>query len=478
MYLGVDLGTSGVKAVLLCERGRTVQQTSVPLEVSRLHPLWSEQSPQDWWAAAEQAVGQLEPALRAQVRGIGLAGQMHGAVLLDGRDRVLRPAILWNDGRSQAQCAELEAREPALTCITGNTCLAGFTAPKLLWVRQNEPEIFARTRRVLLPKDYLRLCMTGEMWSDMSDASGTLWLDVAARRWSERALTATGLTVEAMPQLCEGTELTAKLSAAVAARWGMERVSVAGGGGDNAAAAVGMGVVSPGEAMLSLGTSGVIFAATDRLKPNVGAAVHAFAHAVPDRWCQMSVMLSATASLDWAARLVGVHGAEALVALAAKASAATPIFLPYLSGERTPHGDPAATAALFGMTMSMGPAEIARAVLDGVALGLRDGRDALVEAGADIARLTVVGGGSRSRLWGGIIAAALHRPLVWREGCDAAPALGAARLGRIAAGDGDVAEVCARPKIVDYIEVDAASTIALDAKLFAFRTTYKSLALR
>ena len=361
-----------------------------------------------------------------------------------------------------------------MAAITGNPCLAGFTAPKLLWVSENEPEIFSQIRKVLLPKDYLRLRITGEMWSDMSDASGTLWLETAARRWSDRMLHATGLTEDAMPQLCEGTMATASLSASVAARWGMHRVPVAGGGGDNAAAALGVGAVDPGDAMLSLGTSGVIFAATDRLRPNVATAVHAFAHAVPDRWCQMSVMLSATASLEWGARLVGAAGAEALIALAAEAGPTTPLFLPYLAGERTPHGDPAATASLFGMTVSTGPAEVAKAVLEGVAFGLRDGLDALVEAGSAISQLTVVGGGSRSRLWGRVIAAALNRPLVWREGGDVGPALGAARLGRLAAAVGSIADLCAPPAVVAEIPPDAELAERLEAGLQRFRSLYRA----
>lgn len=473
MYLGIDIGTSGVKALLLGEDGAIAGQAMVPLTVSRPHPLWSEQAPEDWWSAVEKAVGSLDAGLRRKVRGIGLSGQMHGAVALGADDAVLRPAILWNDGRSQAQCAELLEREPRTPEITGNPVLAGFTAPKLLWMREAEPDRFGAIRTVLLPKDWVRLRMTGEKISDMSDASGTLWLDVAKRRWSEAMLSACGLDEGMMPALCEGSDASAMLSAEVATRWGMERVPVAGGGGDNAAGAVGMGAVEPGQTFLSLGTSGVIFTVTDGFRPDPDAAVHAFAHAVPDRWHRMSVMLSAASCLDWAAKLLGVKDVPALLVLSRQADArATLLFLPYLAGERTPHGDPAAQGVFFGLTGATGPAEIARAVLEGVAMGLRDGLDALTGAGSDVAEIAMAGGGSRSDVWGRIIAAALERPLVWREGGDVGPALGAARLGRLAAGDGSIAEVCVAAAVTATVEPEADEADRMREKQQRFRTLY------
>jgi xylulokinase len=476
MYLGIDLGTSGVKALLLGEDGGIADQATAPLRVSRPHALWSEQAPEDWWTATEKAIGALDAGLRGKVRGIGLSGQMHGAVLLGADDAVLRPAILWNDGRSQPQCAELLRIEPRTHAITGNPVLAGFTAPKLLWVREEEPDIFDRTRRVLLPKDWLRLRMTGEAWSEMSDASGTLWLDVAQRRWSDAMLAACGLDESMMPQLCEGSDVSATLSAEVAARWGMERVPVAGGGGDNAAGAIGLGVVDPGQTFLSLGTSGVIFTVTDGFRPNPEVAVHAFAHAVPERWHRMSVMLSAAACLDWAVALTGLADVPALLACSLEADdRSDTIFLPYLSGERTPHGNPAAQGVFFGLTGGTGRAELARAVLEGVAMGLRDGLDALTGAGADVAEISMAGGGSRSDAWGRIIAAALDRPLVWREGGDIGPALGAARLGRLAAGDGSVAEVCTPPKVTARVDPDASLVGRMQDQQQRFRTLYKAV---
>jgi len=274
MYLGVDIGTSGVKAVLVQDDGTLVTQASAPLAVSRPGPLWSEQDPDAWVAATDAAVLALPADLRARVQAVGLAGQMHGATLLGADDRPLRPAILWNDGRSFAECAELEAAEPRTRAITGNIAMPGFTAPKVLWVRKHEPAIFAATRTVLLPKDYVRLVLTGEKASDMSDSAGTLWLDGAARDWSDAMLAATGLDRSAMPRLVEGGAVAGQLSAATAARWGMGRVPVAGGAGDNAAGAAGVGVIADGDALLSLGTSGVIFVATAEFRPNPARAGH------------------------------------------------------------------------------------------------------------------------------------------------------------------------------------------------------------
>ena len=293
MYLGIDIGTSSVKAILMDERGAVVERASSPLSVSRPYPLWSEQDPTDWWAATNNAVSDLDLQRRQAVKAIGLSGQMHGATLLGSDNRALRPAILWNDGRSNGQCAALEASIPDLGQITGNRAMPGFTAPKLQWVRENEPVIFEQVKSVLLPKDYVRLHMTGDLASDMSDSAGTLWMDVGNRDWSDVMLAATGLNRVHMPKLFEGNEFTGELRAEVAEAWGMGRVPVAAGGGDNAAGAVGVGVVRPGDAFLSLGTSGVLFLANGSYSPIPAAGVHSFCHALPSRWHQMSVILSA-----------------------------------------------------------------------------------------------------------------------------------------------------------------------------------------
>lgn len=474
MYLGIDIGTSGVKAVLLDDDDIVAAQATASLTVSRPHALWSEQDPADWVAATEQAVLALPADLRAQVEAIGLAGQMHGATLLGADDRVLRPAILWNDGRSFTECAELEAAVPALRQIAGNIAMPGFTAPKLAWVRGHEPETFAQVRTVLLPKDYVRLRLTGEKASDMSDSAGTLWLDVARRDWSDELLKATGLGREHMPRLLEGTEVSGMLRAEVAARWGMGRVPVAAGAGDNAAGAAGIGVVRDGDALLSLGTSGVIFVATAKFRPNPAGAVHAFCHCLPGMWHQMSVHLSAASCLDWAAGLTATD-VPGLLASAETAEPGPELFLPYLSGERTPHNDPHARGAFLGLSNGTGPGQFALAVLEGVAFAHADGLAALQAAGTRIERLSVIGGGARSRFWGTIIASALGVELDYLDGSEVGPALGAARLARIAASGANVAEVCTRPPVRESIAPDPALAERLAPKLARFRAAYPAL---
>ncbi len=477
MYLGIDIGTSGVKAVVTSAEGAVMGQGVAALEVSRPSALWSEQDPQAWWAATEAAVLAIDATLRRRVRAVGLAGQMHGAVLLGAADELLRPAILWNDGRSAAQCLALKARVPDLETITANLAMPGFTAPKLLWVREHEPEVFARVRTVLLPKDYVRLRMTGEKVSDMSDAAGTLWLDVGARRWSETVLEACDLSSEAMPRLVEGSEISGRLRLEVAARWGLEAVPVAGGGGDNAAGAAGVGVVTDGSALLSLGTSGVIFVATDRLRPNPARAVHAFCHCLPGLWHQMSVHLSAASCIDWVARLTGASGPTEVFARAETAGVREggALFLPYLTGERTPHNDPAVRAGFLGLDSDTDAASISQAVLEGVAFALADGLDALRAAGTHIDSLSVIGGGARSRYWGRILSAALATPLRYLEGGEVGPALGAARLAQIAGDGANPRDVCRPPPTAFVVEPDRRDADLLAPRLAAFRRAYSCL---
>ena len=454
MFLGIDLGTSEVKVLLLQDDHRVLAVASHKLALSRPYPQWSEQDPSEWWSATCAAVAAVRaqaPAAFAAIKGIGLSGQMHGATLLDSADRVLRPAILWNDTRADEECREITARCPELPQIAGNLAMPGFTAPKLAWVARHEPDLFARTATVLLPKDYLRLRMTGAKVSDMSDSAGTLWLDVARRDWSAPLLEATGLTRAHMPLLVEGSAAAGTLTAAVARDWGLPAgVVVAGGGGDNAASAVGIGAVEAGDGFLSLGTSGVLFVVTDRFRPNPASAVHAFCHALPDRWHQMSVMLSAASCLTWATRLLGAAGEAALLeqvrALPEPERARSPLFLPYLSGERTPHNDARAQGAWFGLNHDTGPAHLAWSVLEGVAFGLLDGLAALQAAGTRVGRLALVGGGSRSPEWAQLLASSLDTEIATLEGGESGGALGAARLGWMATG-GSEAEVCLRPAV-------------------------------
>ncbi|MFN2996035.1 xylulokinase [Serratia plymuthica] len=435
MYIGIDLGTSGVKIILLGEQGQLLASQSEALPISRPHPLWSEQAPQDWWHATDRAMLALgkQHSLQ-QVKAIGLSGQMHGATLLDDRQRVLRPAILWNDGRSAAQCQALERAVPQSRNITGNLMMPGFTAPKLLWVQQHEPHLFSQIDKVLLPKDYLRWCMTGEFAGDMSDAAGTGWLNVAQRDWSDEMLAACGLSRRHMPQLFEGNQITGQTHTELARRWGMPPVPVVAGGGDNAAGAIGVGLYQAGQAMLSLGTSGVYFAVSDGFLSNPASAVHSFCHALPDTWHLMSVTLSAASCLDWVCKLTNVDSVATLLHNVEQAPPAeAPLwFLPYLSGERTPHNNPNAKGAFWGLTHQHGPNDLARAVLEGVGFALADGMDVLHASGLQPSSITLIGGGARSPFWRQMLADISGQRLEYRTGGDVGPALGAARLAQIA----------------------------------------------
>ncbi len=470
MYLGIDIGTSGVKAVVVGDGGALVGQSSAPLEVSRPRPGYSEQDPEAWWQATVRAVGNLPAGVRAAVRAVGLSGQMHGATLLDREDRPLRPAILWNDGRSALECLDLERREPDSRRITGNVMMPGFTAPKLLWVSRHEPQVFRSTASVLLPKDYVRLRLTGEKVSDLSDAAGTGWLDVGARDWSDAMLAATGLTRQQVPRLVEGTRPSGTLTAHAAEQLQLSRALVAGGGGDNAASAVGAGVVAPGDAFLSLGTSGVLFVVTDSFRPSWERAAHAFCHCLPGRWHQMAVMLSASSVLDWVAQLTGKPDLARLVE-AAKARGLTrhsPFFLPYLTGERTPHNDPHSRGVFFGIRPDTTAADLAGAALEGVALGFADGLDVLLEKGGAIGEISVTGGGSRLPYWGELLAAALGRSLTYRRDSEVGAAFGAARLARLALTGERVEDVCVPPATDRVVQPDPelASLLALRRRTF------------
>lgn len=480
IFLGIDLGTSGAKLVLLDERNRVVAESGATLDVQRPQALWSEQDPADWWRAIEAGTSQLRtqaPTAWARVRAIGLSGQMHGAVVLGQRDEVLRPAILWNDGRAFEECDLLQAREPAVRSITGNQPMPGFTAPKLLWLQRHEPSVFDRIHRVLLPKDWVRLCLTGEAVSEMSDASGTLWLDVGARRWSEAMLAACGLAEAQMPRLVEGSEACGVLRGDVARAWGLgEGVIVAGGGGDNAASAVGVGAVRAGQGFVSLGTSGVIFVTGDSFHPRPERGLHAFAHALPGRWHQMAVMLSAASALAWATRLTGQPDERTLVqraaALAPLQRSRAPLFLPYLAGERTPHNDPHASGVLVGLRPEHGAADVGHAVMEGVGFGLRDGLAALTDPGDP--ELALVGGGSRSDAWSQLLASILGRRLRRPPDAQVAAALGAARLAWMATGAGEET-ACPTGQDGECFEPDAAAQDWLVPRYRRFTGLYPAL---
>jgi xylulokinase len=479
MFLGIDLGTSGVKALLIDGDQRVVASANASLEVSRPHPGWSEQDPADWVEATRIALLSLRdshPAEMGAVRGIGLSGQMHGATLLDKAGKVLRPAILWNDTRSHREAAALDA-DPQFRQLTGNIVFPGFTAPKLLWVRENEPDIFAATATILLPKDYLRFWLTGEFISEMSDAAGTAWLDVARRDWSDALLAACGLDRSHMPALVEGTAPAGRLRGDLAAELGLPAgIVVAGGAGDNAASACGMGTVASGSAFLSLGTSGVLFAATDSYRPNAESAVHTFCHALPNTWHQMGVILSATDAMNWLSSVVGVKPAELTGAVGGALQApSSVIFLPYLSGERTPLNDAAIRGAFLGLGHESDRGVMTRAVMEGVAYAFRDNRDALEAAGTKLDRVTAIGGGSRSDYWLTALATVLGVPVDIPADGDFGAAFGAARLGLIAAEGADPASICLAPAIARTIEPVAKLQSAFDEGFARYRKAYPAI---
>ena len=476
MYLGIDIGTSELKALLIDGSGVIVGSAHAALTVQRPHPHWAEQDPEAWWQACERVVSELRQQSAqawAAVRAIGLSGQMHGAVLLDASGDVLRPCILWNDTRSADECDRLRDRHPEMMAISGNTIMPGFTAPKLAWVARHEPEIFSRVARVLLPKDYLRWRLTGAFVSDPSDAAGTLWLDVAKRDWSDELLAITGLRRDQMPTLVEGCEISATLSPGLATEWGLSSsVAVAGGGGDNATSAVGVGAVEPGDAFISLGTSGVIFVVNDRLRADPDSGVHAFCHALPDRWHQMSVMLSAASCLRWACNLLSVTESQLMREIAdlgEEQLKGAPLFLPYLSGERTPHNDAQAAGSFFNLRHETDRALLGYAVIEGVAFGLADGLDVLSRD--DIGQCSLTGGGARSAVWAQLIADVLDLPMVTHP-ASSSGALGAARLAWLA--DGGVREqACRKPDVLARYQPRPARQPWLRQRLALFRLLYQ-----
>ncbi|KFC68722.1 Xylulose kinase [Devosia sp. LC5] len=480
-FLGIDIGTSGVKALLIDDSGKPIGEASAPaVEPVRPHPGWSEQNPADWWTATLAAVDKLKashPADLAKVRGIGLSGHMHGATLLGKNDEVLRPCILWNDGRSAAECLEMEAALPSLREIAGNIAMPGFTAPKIAWVRKHEPDIYARIAKVLLPKAYVRLLLSGEHIEDMSDAAGTLWLDVARRDWSDELLAVTGLNRSHMPRLVEGSAPAVSLKRELAARWGMSGdVVIAGGAGDNAASACGIGAIRAGEGFVSLGTSGVLFVSNDKFRPNTKGAVHAFCHAIPDTWHQMGVILSATDSLNWLARISGQKQAD--LSRAAEAGFKGPgeeIFLPYLSGERTPHNNAKARGSFTGLSQSTEPAQLAQAVMEGVTFAMRDCQRVLSDAGTKIDRLLAVGGGSKSALWLKLLATNLDMEIALPEDGDFGGALGAARLGLCAATGANPADIMTMPPIKTVIAPDKSLSVAYSDQYARYRALYPAI---
>ncbi|MEO0343872.1 MAG: xylulokinase [Pseudomonadota bacterium] len=475
MYLGLDLGTSGLKALLIDDAQKVVSSATAPLAVNRPQPGWSEQNPNDWIKAAKAAISQLgqDQDLR-RILGVGLSGQMHGATLMDASDQVLNPCLLWNDTRAHIEASALD-QNPIFRKRTGNIVFPGFTAPKTMWVQNNLPEIFSKVAKVLLPKDYLRLWLTGEYVSDMSDAAGTSWLDTRRRDWSDALLEATGLSRDQMPDLVEGSDISGNMRTSLASELGLSPgTPVAGGGGDNAASAVGVGVLKEGDAFLSLGTSGVLFAATDGFAPAPESALHSFCHAIPGLWHQMGVILSATDSLSWYGRLVGADPKDLTRVLGQLRAPGRTLFLPYLGGERTPHNDAKIRGALLGLEHATDCEAGTRAILEGVGFALYDSLKAMDATGTSLKHVIAVGGGAKSRYWIELIATIFDMPVHIPADGDFGAAFGAARLGMLAAGAANAADL-ERPPIADTIEPSTGLTAAYADTYARFSESYSAV---
>jgi xylulokinase len=454
LFLGIDVSTTGAKALLIDEKGAVVATATTPLTLSTPKPLWSEQDPHEWWSGTAKSIRDVLATAKAQgsdVAAIGLTGQMHGLVLLDGERKVLRPAILWNDQRTARECDEIRTRmggREALVRVTGNDALTGFTAPKILWVRNHEPAVYAKARLVLLPKDYVRLRLTGVPAMDKADGSGTLLFDLAARNWSKEVLGKLEIPPAWLPPTFEGPEVTGKITEEAASETGLAvGTPVTAGGGDQAAGAVGAGAVKPGVVALTLGTSGVVFASTDKPLVEPQGRLHAFCHALPATWHFMGVTLSAAGSLQWYHDTLAPNESfDALMTEAAEAPAGSEglLFLPYLSGERTPYPDPLARGSFVGLTLRHKRAHLTRAVLEGVAFSMRDCFGLLAHAGVGSpSEVRVAGGGAKSPLWRKICASVLGVDLVTVNSTEGG-AFGAALTAGVAGGAWpDVPSACA-----------------------------------
>ena len=443
LFLGLDIGTSAVKAIIVDAENREQASAVAPLSIDHPRTLWSEQDPDAWWAASATVLDRLaadHPKLMSGVAALGLSGQMLGVALIDAAGRPIRPAPLWNDGRATAECAELDVAVMDFAGIAGTRPMPGFSAPKILWLTRHEPDALRHTRRILLTKDYVRLCLTGEAISDRADSSATLLMDTQAGTWSPQLAEACGITTDLLPELVESGAVGGTLRPELARRFGLRsNLPIAGGAGDNMAGAIGAGVVRAGEAYISLGTSGVYFVANDRFVPARGQGMHTHRHAVPGLFGQHGCVLSAASALNWVAGILSIVSIERFLAeieAAELSPADIPVFSPYLGGERTPHDDPLATATLSNLRGTAGPLHIGRAVLEGVAFAIADCHDALTEADAAIRTIALVGGGARSRFWGQLIATVIDRPLLLPPLALLGPALGAARLARRASGGG------------------------------------------
>jgi len=474
-YLGIDLGTSGLRALLMSEDGRILGAVEQTYTSEHKQSGWSEQDPAHWTKALDAATQALRAdfAEFAHLKAIGVAGHMHGATLLDASGDVIRPCILWNDTRSHVEATMLDETK-GVRELSGNIVFPGFTAPKLLWVKRHEPDNFARIAKVLLPAAYLNFHLTGNYVADMSDSAGTSWLDVTKREWSAPLLKAGQMNADQMPQLVEGSQPAGILREDLAARWGVGKdVVVAGGAGDNAAAACGIGALNEGDGFLSLGTSGVLLAARNGCYPAPASALHTFCHAVPDRWYQMGVMLSATDSLNWLASITGKSAPDLTNALGTELRVpGTTMFLPYLSGERTPHNDADIRGSFTGLGVGTGVEDLTQSVLEGVAFGLRDSLEAFHQTGTRIERLMAIGGGAKSDYWLKLIATVLNITLERPKDGEFGAAMGAARLASMARTGASSGDVLTKPEVAEAISPDAAFVEKLGDTYQSFKAAY------
>ena len=477
-YLGIDLGTSGLRALLLAEDGRVIGFAEQTYMSEHKHSGWSEQNPADWITALEKAVDKLRhknPEF-TDLRAVSVAGHMHGATLLDAAGQVLRPCILWNDTRAHAEAQSLDACA-GVREISGNIVFPGFTAPKLLWIKAHEPDNFTRLAKVLLPAGYLNYYLTGDYVADMSDSAGTSWLDLSNRSWSNTLLTAGQMNETQMPRLVEGCQQAGTLRSGLATTWGVRNsVVVAAGAGDNAAAACGLGTLNEGDGFLSLGTSGVLLAARDKCYPAPDSALHTFCHAVPDRWYQMGVMLSATDSLNWLGQITGKTPSDLTRSLGEDLRAPGQIlFFPYLSGERTPHNDAHIRGSFTGLGKESEQNDLTRAVLEGVSYGLSDSYAALTGTGVRINRLIGIGGGTRSRYWVKLIATVLDVAIELPAGGEFGAAMGAARLAMIAETGASPDDILKPPEVGERILPDRKLSDSFNRAQGHFQAAYQHL---
>jgi xylulokinase len=479
MFVGIDLGTSNIKAVLVDEQQRVIAEASRPVATIRPGPVEAEQDPDAWIELTAAALAELRskaPAAFAATEAIGLSGQMHGLVALDASLRPLRPCILWSDGRAAAEAEALWRNHAAIADEVGVLPMASFVGPKLAWLAHREPATLRRLRLVLMPKDYLRLWLTGETGTDMVDAAGAWLLDEARRDWSDAALAACGVDRSVMPRLHESIAPVARLLPARAAELGLPAgCVVVAGAGDAAAGSIGLGQVSDGDALISLGTASQFFVTTGAYRPAVATLIHAFAHAAPGLWFQMAAMLNGAAALAWWAGICGASPGDLEREAAHQGRQGEALFLPYLAGERTPHNDLHASGAFHGLRAAQSRADLTRAVMEGVAFTLADARDALLASGTAIGPVGLSGGGAKSRFWAQLIADAIDRPILIYSSAIVGPAFGAARLARLGVRDEALAAICLKPPVDAAIEPNADGVASAAERLPRWRALYRAL---